>query len=537
MKKTRVININKQRLKGNPSYLRRRRKHSSAPTQRNKRKKGSVLQRFNNTLNNLTNIQFILLLLLIVSFSFLGFNMVSSSSHETFFNNILNPITEDKDCEEDLLNPLCWPNQVVPKLKQSNGYTNALLVGIDTREDEAGLMNTDTIMVASFNHTDGKTMLISFPRDLYLPYYVDGKNSGYFSKVNSLYAIGESKKNIDGLTFLKENIEEWLDMDIHYTGLVNFKTLVDIVDAVGGITIEVEENYEDIYPYKELSEEYQNNCIRAKDYPKYCVFKFSKGINKLDGEDALIYARMRQYSSDFDRARRQQQVIDAIKRKFLSGDENAIQKAKFAWNTYQALLDETNVISNLEYNDMIAGLLKVGSVDLDPISVVLDPTFGGQGAFMYETRVGQVQDEETGELVGGMYVIQLRDTTFSQINQELEKVRKFPELYEDNASVVIANKTGTTLSSSNDAKILKEIDPYFDFLAYVEDTKESSSQEYKIFVFNKEKIDTVNYLKDYFSTENVEYIDEYSTESQTSYKEDIKVAVYASQSTDLNNGN
>lgn len=513
------------------SYLQRR-KTSSTKSKTSKKEKNkskqSFFTTFNSKLNELSTIQFALILILVVVLTFTGFQISVGKMKnpiETITNIIPESITNKIDCDTDVLNPICWPNKIVPSLEKTDGFTNALLIGLDTRDGESGLMNTDTIMVASYDHSNGKTLLISFPRDLHVPYSVNEKQTGYKAKINSIYAMGENRKDTDGMEMLTENIENWLDLEIHYKAKVNFNTVTDIVDAVGGVTITVDEKYAkygkytDIYPYKELSKEKQQNCKRASDKPLYCVFEYEIGDHEFNGEEALIYARMRQYTSDFDRARRQQEVISAVKTKILGGEGSVLEKASFGWNIYQTLLDEKNIDANIENNDLIAGALLLTKSDPNPKRVILDPTFGG-GGFMSEGRVGQ--DEEGN---GGIYVISIKDQTFGQIRYELERVREFPDLYEDNASVVISNSTGTKLEADSKAIQLKEINPYFDFLVYNNGKVRQEEETIKIYVFNHDKQVSVNYLKEFFGISALEYVNVNSTENQTGHKEDIKVVI------------
>ncbi len=277
-----------------------------------KRKKESIFSKFNNFLNKLSFSQYLILVVLICGISIFAFDQVpflfnSKNGNETHAEDLNN------DSCNNIFDPSCWTGSFFPELKQKDHLTNALLVGLDTRNSNSGLMNTDTILLASYDHETGKTLLISFPRDLYVPYIYNGKGP-FMTKINSIYAIGENSGE-DGLKLLKSNIEEWFDIEIHYSAKVYFNTVVDLVDKMGGIDIDVEKDYVDIYPYDELSETRKQDCQIPENYPSYCLFKFEEGINHLSGEEALIYARMRQYTSDFDRARRQQQVIDAIKTK------------------------------------------------------------------------------------------------------------------------------------------------------------------------------------------------------------------------------
>ena len=79
----------------------------------------------------------------------------------------------------NILNPECWTDAFKPQLKQTNGYTNVLILGLDTRPN-GSLLNTDSIIVGSYNHNTRKTMLISIPRDFYSQKYKVKISAVYF---------------------------------------------------------------------------------------------------------------------------------------------------------------------------------------------------------------------------------------------------------------------------------------------------------------------------------------------------------------------
>lgn len=510
---------------------------TTTTSKKNTRKKESenIFKKANTWINNLSTAQFGILVIVILGIGILIYKPLTDLSISSSISSVTSNIPgvdKGPDCNKSInkLNPTCW--DVVPQLPEKDGLTNALLIGVDTRDGESGLMNTDVMMVASHDHATGTTSLISFPRDLYVPLYLNG-NKGGNVKINSIYAIGEQRNGTTGQELLQSNIEEYLDIDIHYTGIVNFKALIEAVDAIGGIDIELEKKYTDIYPYDELSDEYKASCRRASDKYHYCVFDFEEGTNHLNGEDALIYARMRQYSSDFDRARRQQEVISAVKNKLLADDQDLFDIASDGWDIYSNSLEAGYIKSDIEYSDMIAALFLAKDMDLkniEPINIVLDPNFGGAGKYMFATSVGG--NAETGE--GGIYAVKLRGDSFALIRKELEEIRKSPNLYQDKASVVLSNKTGVKFPLDSTARKLYDNQPYTDgFFSMT--GKVDGETGVKILVFNHEKRVTTDYLAEYFKADDVEviYVPEEYTEDYvgakysrtTGYKEDIRIEV------------
>ena len=89
----------------------------------------------------------------------------------------------------DILDPQCWTDSFKPQLKQTNGSTNILIVGLDTRSNDKGLLNTDTIVLISFNHETQESMIISIPRDFY--------SAKYVTRINAIYAFTKDRDPSD----------------------------------------------------------------------------------------------------------------------------------------------------------------------------------------------------------------------------------------------------------------------------------------------------------------------------------------------------
>ncbi len=184
-----------------------------------------------------------------------------------------------------------------PVLKDKNGYTTILLVGVDTR-DHTRLMNTDSIMTITYSWKDHKAFIISYPRDLYVKY----PNTYYHFKINAVYAYGQRVFKTDGMEYLKKAIKEISGLDIHYQVLIDFKGFVDLINLLGGVKINIPRSFTD-YMYPTSNGGYQ-------------TVHFDTGWHTLSGEKALIFARSRHAAgpegSDFARAARQQLIIKAI---------------------------------------------------------------------------------------------------------------------------------------------------------------------------------------------------------------------------------
>jgi LCP family protein required for cell wall assembly len=185
--------------------------------------------------------------------------------------------------------------------KDSHKQTNFLLVGIGGGEHDGSNL-TDTIILASLSEKNHTVKMLSLPRDL----YIDDKQTGG-QRINKVYDtyLNKYHNSSRALDKLAETVTNLTSIPINYTVKIDFGGFVKIVDALGGVTVNVEKNiYDPYYPKGETD--------------KYETFSIKAGLQKLDGETALKYARSRKTTSDFDRARRQQLLLSAIKEQALN---------------------------------------------------------------------------------------------------------------------------------------------------------------------------------------------------------------------------
>lgn len=175
--------------------------------------------------------------------------------------------------------------------------TNILIVGIGGMGHQAGNL-ADSIMLASLDEEKNSVTMVSIPRDLYVNY----GTGEWIGKINALYPKGIGQKK--WITLLANKVSEITGQSIHHYMVIDFSAFRYIVNAMDGIQIDVlKDLYDNEYP--------------DYDYG-YTVFSVKKWIQDFDGEMALRYARSRHSTSDMDRSRRQQQIINAIKAKSLS---------------------------------------------------------------------------------------------------------------------------------------------------------------------------------------------------------------------------
>jgi len=172
---------------------------------------------------------------------------------------------------------------------------NILIMGLRGDGDVLnGEYLTDTMMILSIKTDTNKFALFSIPRDL----YVRIPNLGKMEKLNFAYAYGKQVLG-DGLGPATQVVERVAGIDINYAVAVDFSAFTGLIDMVGGI---------DVYVPSDFTEAAQWG------FP----FHVPAGLNHMNGTTALYYSRSRFSSSDFDRARRQQDVMMALGKKVMS---------------------------------------------------------------------------------------------------------------------------------------------------------------------------------------------------------------------------
>lgn len=193
------------------------------------------------------------------------------------------------------------PQPTIDSQVLNNGHdtVNFLLIGSD-RRFSTGSTRTDTLVVAILRPNEGQVSLISIPRDLWvsIPGYENNRiNTAYQLGISSDYPGG-------GPGLLKETVEYNLGIRIDHTAMVDFDGFRKIVDTLGGVDVPVSCSYTD---WRLIDPAY-NPEIEAN----WFLFTADPGVIHMDGDLALWYARSRQKSNDFDRGRRQQEVLRAL---------------------------------------------------------------------------------------------------------------------------------------------------------------------------------------------------------------------------------
>jgi LCP family protein required for cell wall assembly len=211
------------------------------------------------------------------------------------------------------------------------------------------------MVVVTVEPKTGKVGMISLPRDLFVP--IPGFDTS--GKINTAFYVGEVQHYPGGGGALaKKTVGEFLGYPIDYYVKVNFDGFVQAVDAIGGIDIDVPKTIHD--------EQYP-----TLDYG-YTTFHLDAGMQHMDGETALKYARTRHGDDDFQRARRQQQVLVAIKDQII---KDGLLSPKRALSLLGVLRDSVeHDVSTTELPKLIglASRVQIDTID----QLVLDNRYG-----------------------------------------------------------------------------------------------------------------------------------------------------------------
>ena len=189
--------------------------------------------------------------------------------------------------------PLPLPAPVISR----PGTFNILLAGSDRRTTS---FRTDVLIVVNFQPEYDLVTMLSIPRDLYV--YIPGWqmqriNTAYYHGLTTSYPGG-------GPALLKDTILYNLGIEIDRVAMVDFDGFIKIIDTLGGVDVPVACSYTDWHII--------NPRRSAEDENNWKLYTVKAGIAHMDGDLALWYSRSRKKSSDFDRSRRQQEVLRAI---------------------------------------------------------------------------------------------------------------------------------------------------------------------------------------------------------------------------------
>jgi len=196
---------------------------------------------------------------------------------------------------------------------------SVLIMGVDANKhrDNAENARTDALMLATFNKDEQSINLVSIPRDSYV--YIP--EVGYQDKITHAHAFGGTQATV-------ETVEKLLDIPVDYYVKLNFHAFVEVVDALGGITVDVP------YEFKE------SNSMDERD-----AIHLTPGVQEVNGEEALALARTRKLDNDVERGKRQMKIVKAVVDKAVS--VNSVLNYD---NVLEAVGE--NMTTNMTFSDM-----------------------------------------------------------------------------------------------------------------------------------------------------------------------------------------
>lgn len=224
-------------------------------------------------------------------------------------------------------------------VKPVTDNVSILFIGVDESEKrmDDGHGRSDALLVATLNNKAKTVKLLSIPRDSYV--YIPDR--GKKDKINHAHAFGGTRGTI-------ETVEGMLDIPIDYYVKMNFNAFIEVVDALGGINLDVNIPRE----FVELDENDQR------------VIQLKPGQQHLDGQHALALARTRKIDSDVERGKRQQDILQAIMKE--ASSVKSITK-------YGDVIDAVgnNMKTNMKFDEMTSFLayLKSGIPRVDMITL------------------------------------------------------------------------------------------------------------------------------------------------------------------------
>lgn len=227
--------------------------------------------------------------------------------------------------------------EIVSKKSLNEPFT-ILLMGVDSEDDGLdanAAFNGDTLMIITFNPKTLNATMFSIPRDTYVPIAC---NNNRYAKINSAAGYGTS--------CVISTIEQLTDIKIDYYVKINFKGVVDLVEALDGIDVDVEVPDYRLYYKAHNGRVCEQNSLRQFGDQLVCM---DTGMQHLNGEQALAYARCRHayLQSDIARNRHQQQIVEALARK-IANPSNI--------NRVEELLNAitNNMKTNMEMKQMLS---------------------------------------------------------------------------------------------------------------------------------------------------------------------------------------
>ena len=319
--------------------------------------------------------------------------------------------------------------------KASEEVTYILLTGRWWGNHDAPEL-TDTLIVAGINPKNESISMLSIPRDLYVTY--PGSTQKW--RINAIYETNLLKWEEYAIQQLKRKLSEIIGKEIDYYLNVDFNGFIEIVDTLWWVEVTLESNFVD-YEYPDGNLWYKSFILR-------------KWTWNLDWEVALMYARSRHSTSDFDRSLRQQEILSSLRSKVWS---------LWYFKDRKKIIELYNIFTKYVETDMsLANMVGIGlelrswdesktiSFNLNDTCYVGSPNCS-KGWFLY-VPLRELFGGASVLLADGSNVNNLDD--FERINTFSDFIYESPDVYTDPVDIVIYNTTKIPLYASNLADIL-----------------------------------------------------------------------------------
>ena len=351
--------------------------------------------------------------------------------------------------------------------KGANGRTNILVLGTSGYEMNGsghdGAQLTDSIMVLSLDQENKDIAMMSLPRDLKVNYTCTGTG-----KVNEIYwcANQDGTDEIAGVTAAQEEIGDILGLDFQYYVHVDWGALVQVVDAVGGITVTLDED---------IFDDWTNTFITA-------------GVpTTLNGEEALGLARARHgtYAGDFTRGASQQKILIALKDKVV---EQGLSVGQL-FDLMNALGDNVRMDFNADELKTLYNIMKDFNMDNIRQVTLLDAENG-------------INLLTTGTINGISYVLPTAgEGVYTDIRAYLKQQFSNDPVAREGAKILVLNGSGTVGAASTEKEKLE--DSGYTVIDIDDAPTDACSAKYCVYAMNDEKSATAEALKKYYNKENL----------------------------------
>lgn len=348
---------------------------------------------------------------------------------------------------------------------------------------------TDTMILAWINSTQETITLLSLPRDLWVSY-----PSWRKWRINGVYENGLLGTPTEAMQWLAEVVTNitWKKID-HYVN-IDFNWFIEIVDTLWGVEVTLEENFAD-YEYPDANRGYK-------------TFILKKWTWNLDGEVALMYARSRHSTSDFDRSLRQQQIISSLREKV--SNLWYFKNRKQIVELYDIFTEY--VETDLALTDMVKLWLAVKwwedpqtlSFNLNDSCYSNSPSCMPWGFIYTPNRA----------LFWGASVLLTNGWTgtnpwlYPDIHQFADYIYESPDMYSKPKSIVIYNATSQWFLAQ---KLAEELRPYGFTIDYETGTQSMKEKEFEnsILYYNgiESNDSTLTALKDFLNIQQIEKVD------------------------------